>query len=356
MLDSWLSVGASCANNYGVLKSEDNGLSNVINADGILQNNDVVAGIPLTTQDGILTGTPQAVTMVGLSGIISVFGNVSQIGNIFSTFNGSWAALNGSTGANSTNKILIGQFTTDGVFTFELNIQVGTPTGGVQQFVAKNPTGSQIQVPSLIYRNVPQKQLFNININAMIQGFYIGSGLMNASIDPVGQPGNCDSIHLFLANAASPYLSVDSFASILLTNGTAQFKSLRTNLGGSYYLVLRHRNSIETWSANAVLLTDNMNYSFTASANSAYGDNLILTDDGLYYALYSGDVSDASNAMVGFQDGIVESQDYGDMENAVNATKLGYVPEDITGDQVVESADYGFMENNVFFTIVKMRP
>ena len=60
--------------------------------------------------------------------------------------------------------------------------------------------------------------------------------------------------------------------------------------------------------------------------------------------------------MVGFQDGIVESQDYGDMENAVNATKLGYVPEDITGDQVVESADYGFMENNVFFTIVKMRP
>jgi hypothetical protein len=40
MLDSWLSVGAACAGNFGVLKTEDDGVATNINSDGVLQNAD----------------------------------------------------------------------------------------------------------------------------------------------------------------------------------------------------------------------------------------------------------------------------------------------------------------------------
>jgi hypothetical protein len=154
MLDSWLSAGAGCAANFGILKSEDDvaaGGATVSNLNGILANNDASAGIPLTVQDGLYAGTPEAVTFVGFSAAdLAVLDNVSQTGNLFTTTNGSWAALNGATGPiASTNKVLIAQITTDGVFHYELNIQIGTPTGGSQNFVAQNPIGTEISIASL---------------------------------------------------------------------------------------------------------------------------------------------------------------------------------------------------------------
>lgn len=154
MLDSWLSVGAACAGNFGILKTQDDGVSNVTNSDGVLQNTDPSAGIPLTTQDGLISGSPEAVTAVGITSEIAVFDaqNDGTNGPLFVTSNGSWASLNGSTGPDANdNKVLIAQITTDGVFSFELNIQIGTPSGGVENYVAQNPVADEIQLPSLIY-------------------------------------------------------------------------------------------------------------------------------------------------------------------------------------------------------------
>lgn len=353
MLDSWLSAGAGCAGNFGVLKSEDNAIANIINSDGILSNTDVLAGTPLTLRDGMISGSPQAVTFVGISSAIQVFGAVNNAGNLFSTFNGSWASLNGSTGTTSDNKVLIAQITTDGIFSFELNIQIGTPSGTVQQYVASNPTGNQQTIPGLTYQNIPE---ISLNLKAFFEGFYIGNGLMNASIDPVNLPDLCDTLFLQLASGTSPYTSLYSDTAILLINGKTQFRFLRNIVGNSYFFVLHHRNSIESWSANPITIMPNMIYDFSTSANKAFGNNQTLTSDALYYALYGGDISDAGTGTVGAQDGVVESQDYGDMENAVTEIKLGYVPEDVTGDGVVESADYGLLENNVFFIISVIRP
>jgi hypothetical protein len=154
MLDSWLSVGAACAGNFGILKTQDDGVSNVTNSDGVLQNTDPSAGIPLTTQDGLISGSPEAVTAVGITSEIAVFDaqNDGTNGPLFVTSNGSWASLNGSIGPDANdNKVLIAQITTDGVFSFELNIQIGTPSGGVENYVAQNPVADEIQLPSLIY-------------------------------------------------------------------------------------------------------------------------------------------------------------------------------------------------------------
>ncbi|MFM9052376.1 MAG: T9SS type A sorting domain-containing protein, partial [Bacteroidota bacterium] len=65
--------------------------------------------------------------------------------------NGSIAALGGATGVTPGNHILVGQFTTDGVLTFKLNMQIGTPSGGVEQYVASNPVGSEIFFSDLNY-------------------------------------------------------------------------------------------------------------------------------------------------------------------------------------------------------------
>ncbi len=157
MLDTWLSVGAACSGSFGILKSEDNvaaGGATVINntVPPILQNNDPLAGIPLTTHDGIYTsGTPEPVTFVGLNQPdLDVFDALSNVNDTFITTNGSWASLNGSTGPiPATNKVLIAQITTDGTFHYELNIQIGTSTGGVENYVASNPVGSEISIASL---------------------------------------------------------------------------------------------------------------------------------------------------------------------------------------------------------------
>ena len=155
-LDSWFSVGGAANGNLGVLKSEDNGAANLLTGCPILQNVDPTAGIGLMTQDGIQTGTPVAVTFVGLSAAqLEVFNATSNSGSSFSTNNGSIAALGGSQGPTSTNKVLIGQFTTTGNFHFELNIQIGTPTSGTQNYVSSSPVGTEISIPSLVFTANP---------------------------------------------------------------------------------------------------------------------------------------------------------------------------------------------------------
>ena len=152
LLDSYLSVGASASGRIGVLKAEDTDGA-LTNLNSMLTGADTSAGTAVLTNDGMITGTPASVTLVGLttgSAPLNMFEITgAATGANFSTFNASVAALGGTSGPTSSNRVLIGQFTTSGVFSFEFNIQVGTPTGGVQRFVAKNPVGAEISIPSL---------------------------------------------------------------------------------------------------------------------------------------------------------------------------------------------------------------
>lgn len=156
MLDSWLSAGAACTGQIGVLKSDDNGIATVVNADGLLQNQDPRAGIPLTQQDGMVAGNPASVVTVGISSEVAIFDNENTAtnGSTFITNNGAWASLQGGKGADSlTNKVLIGQFTTNGTFSFELNIQIRSPNLIVEQYVAKNSVGNELLFPGLNYNS-----------------------------------------------------------------------------------------------------------------------------------------------------------------------------------------------------------
>jgi hypothetical protein len=150
-LDSWFSVGASATGQFGVLKSEDNGVENLITSNSLLKNNNSKLGIPLTTQDGNIAGSPEAVTVLGFDPAGGIFDNVSQAGNSFILTDGAISALKGATGPTASNRVLLGQFTTDGVFSFEFNIQIGTPTGGPQKYVVSNPINGEKTIASLKY-------------------------------------------------------------------------------------------------------------------------------------------------------------------------------------------------------------
>ena len=154
MLDSWLSVGSGADNYLATLKSLDTS-SAMENKNGLLLNEDRRAGIPLKIRDGLFPAAPvPAVNFYGIdSTLLNVFRNSNQgiIGQRFYTENGSWASFGGSIGSDTSNCVLIAQITTNGIFSFHLNIQIGTPSGGVENYVAENPKNGELELKSLIY-------------------------------------------------------------------------------------------------------------------------------------------------------------------------------------------------------------
>lgn len=156
MLDSWLSVGAVCSGAFGLPKDEDDTTKTIknVNTPKVLQSTNAAAGIPLKDRDGLQLASPQSVvTLFGIEKEVEIFGskNDIKIGSTFTTENGSWASFGGAIGPKPDNKVLIAQLTTDGKLTFEFNIQLGSPKGGVENYVARNPVAKEIKLSCLTY-------------------------------------------------------------------------------------------------------------------------------------------------------------------------------------------------------------
>ena len=169
MLDSWLSTGGACNGYMGIPKADDNGVGNFVNSNvpPLLQNNVPQMSIPLTTQDGMYLATVPSTITLGLDGIIDVFGDGSVVGNSFVVTNGAWSCLSGAAGPiPATNKVLIAQITTDGTFHFELNIQIGTPTLGTENYVCSNPGVGELTIPSLIQTLSPNPAMPTVSITS----------------------------------------------------------------------------------------------------------------------------------------------------------------------------------------------
>lgn len=149
-LDSWLGMSGASGIHLGVPKAmdtdgsivggtnNDGGSEGV--ADGLMVNQDPLAGIPLTTADGLIEGDVPTVTVVGLD--LAMFGDEND-GPLFTSNGGAWSVLEGVQGPTDDNIVLVAQLTTDGDLSFELNIQLGTPDGGTEQFVASNASGDE---------------------------------------------------------------------------------------------------------------------------------------------------------------------------------------------------------------------
>ncbi len=112
-----------------------------------------------TGNDGSIPGTVPALT-TNLSGLIdftALTGSASSF-VIGGNTGDSYATLPANTGVDpaNTNLVLIGQFTTDGVFSFNINVVIQSPTGENEFYVWSNPIQTEVVSPFLTY---PQAQV-----------------------------------------------------------------------------------------------------------------------------------------------------------------------------------------------------
>ena len=230
-LDSWFSVGAAAAGQFGVLKTEDDGAANLlpISSNSMLKNNDASAGIALSVQDGIIAGSPQSLEFVGFDPSAGIFDATSLQGGSFITNDGAIAALNGATGPTAANRVLLGQFTTTGDLSFEFNIQIGTPTGGTQNFVAKNPTGNEISIPTLILvPNVAPSITISAVTTANV-GDIVTIGATAADVD-----GTITQVEFFVDNVSVGVVSTSPYSvNWTAVAGAHDFKAVATDNSGA---------------------------------------------------------------------------------------------------------------------------
>jgi hypothetical protein len=262
LLDSYLTIGAVCSGKVGVIEAEDNDGA-LTHTNGLLQNNpggscfgDPIFGT--NAKDGMVasSGTTFAtVSAVGLGGtILDALG--ANGGSVVSFNDGSYYTQNGIVGpaSSTTNKVLIGQFTTDGEFSFAINIQVGLATGGgVQYYVSSNPTGSELTLPSLTLapNAAPTVSVVGTIVST---GAVAGGNIINGTAMK------------FTATAADNVSVTDvkfyDGATLLSTDATAPYEHLYTAVQGSHTIT-----AVAT--DDQCVTTTSTPYAFTSAANQA---------------------------------------------------------------------------------------
>ncbi|MBV6477583.1 MAG: hypothetical protein HGGPFJEG_00322 [Ignavibacteria bacterium] len=184
----------------------------------------------------------------------------------------------------------------------------------------------------------PTKELF---LFGAIQGLY----------DPVADEMLDDTVTVYLRNSISPFAKIDSSRKELYGPGTGQyfsFNNAQNNI--PYYVEVKHRNALETWSADPVtFVNENSSIAFSVDAIYAFGNNEIQVDSSPYnvFAFFSGDVN---------QDGVIDATDAGAIDNDAFNFMTGYVNTDLTGDDVVDATDAAIADNNAFNFVGKVTP
>jgi hypothetical protein len=175
-----------------------------------------------------------------------------------------------------------------------------------------------------------------INLNVIPQGFY---NLVSLNMK--------DTVKVYLRNSSTPYGLVDSGKGVIDSLTFSRSITIPNAPSGSYYIVAKHRNSIETWSKLPVSYTNggSTSYDFTSAITKAYGNNMILV--GSKYCIFSGDVN---------QDGSIDIADLAIVDNDSYNFLSGYFPSDLNGDGITDLSDALVCDNNAFNFVGLIRP
>jgi len=173
--------------------------------------------------------------------------------------------------------------------------------------------------------------VFNIILSVIPEGYYDSfNNVLNSQ----------DSVKVFVRNSVSPYNSIDSSVNVIsLNNFKGNFYFGNTN-EDEYYIEIKHRNTINVWSAQPVRFIDGQSFviDISNSSNLIYGNNLKQVDSNpVRYALFSGDVN---------KDNVIDGVDLLMIDNDVTEFNTGYQSTDLTGDLIIDALDASIAENN----------
>jgi len=191
-----------------------------------------------------------------------------------------------------------------------------------------------------------------LNLTLFLEGYYAGAGTMSSVMLNEGYTGSplptatdVDDILIELRSNSNPATIIATDSARLQTNGLAVCNF--PPLSGSYYIVVKHRNTLQTWSKNPLSMSTGVNtYNFSIAASQAYGDNQVEKSPGVW-TLYSGEL---------IQDGNIDLFDLSEAQNAVTSFLFGYVAADINGDGNVDLLDIPEVESNVINFIFSNHP
>ena len=220
---------------------------------------------------------------------------------------GSWVDIGGTGTSNG-----IGSITSTVNFTSLSNFVLANATGG----------GNSLQSSK------------NLSLTGLIEGFYNGSAMIP------------DSVNVELRNTASPFTLVESSKTLLNTSGQGNVTFYSAQDAINYYLVVKHRNALETWSASGQQFTGGLlTYDFTTSQSQAYGNNMV--QKAIKWCFYSGDVN---------HDGVIDISDVGSVDIDNLNFMTGYTDTDINGDNLVDLSDLSIVDTNNLNFISKITP
>lgn len=153
-----------------------------------------------------------------------------------------------------------------------------------------------------------------------------------------------------LRKSVSPYNLINSSVATLDSislSGIFLFSYLRSD--SLNYIVVKHKNCLETWSSMAVNFnSDTVFYDFTLTKNMAYGGNQKQVDNyPVRYGILSGNVNG---------DAIIDAEDLSAVENDAEAGLSGDIITDLTGDYYVDANDLSITENNAFAVAMVVTP
>jgi hypothetical protein len=178
-----------------------------------------------------------------------------------------------------------------------------------------------------------------LQLTMMMEGFY----------NPGSNAMNPDTARVYLRNTFSPFSIIDSAKSFLNSSGQGTFSFSRASNNIPYYIQLKHRNSINTWSASGIaFVNSSMAYDFTDSDTKSFGNNMKQVDTSpVRFAIFSGDVN---------QDETIDATDLSMIDNDAANFIGGYVSTDLTGDNFVDGTDFANADNNASNFISVIRP
>lgn len=227
---------------------------------------------------------------------------------------------------------------------------------GVANYTATATASNGCTTSSTVPVTVNSCAVFTtLNLNLFLEGYYTGSGTMRATKFDLGlsaDPTATDDITVNLwsaANLANPNPD-HSLSTLLHTDGTATVDFPATVSGNSFYIAIKHRNSLETWSKLPVLFTSTTAYDFSNALSKAFDDGVnspMAAMGSNVFALYGADVN---------QDGTIDASDMSDVDNDISIFAFGYNATDASGDGATDASDISIVDNNQQLFLFYARP
>lgn len=222
--------------------------------------------------------------------------------------------------------------------TTTINYTYGLDTVYYWRVIGKDAQNNSVSVSEI--RSFTPRYSIYLDVKCTVQ----------AMLNPIpGKMNRTDTFTVYLRNNYGPYDIIDSAsAPVDSSTLTGKFK-FKYAMPGTYYIVVKHFNSIETWSkagGEQFWIYNQHFYDFTLASSQAYGNNMRLRAG--KYCFHSGDVN---------QSGFIEGTDFMRVANAAYDFEVGIrVPEDLDASGLVDATDFSIVDNNSLLFIGTVSP